>query len=190
MSEHLYSRIGIIHGLGGNAPMHWQTWLAKECRKAGIETHYPVLPNNEHPALEEWMAALEKEMPVIDEKTALVGHSLGCPTILQLLKRNDIASVGLVVLVAPPTLPIIRKSDYPFLAPFLESVDYSVAKKAKRIELFVSDDDIWSEQDGIREFAGKLNANLHIVSGGGHLNVASGHRKFPEILNLIKNGEI
>ena len=187
MSERKYTRIGLIYGIGGSNALHWQTWLAKKCRKLGIETHYPELPHKDHPVLEEWLLALEKEMPVIDEKTALVGHSLGCPAILHLLERKYIESVGLLVLVAPPTISIIRAGDYSFLLPFYENYNIDVIRaKAKRIELFASDDDIWSEFGEIKGRAGELGANLHVVSGGWHLNVASGHRKFPEILELVK----
>jgi len=181
-----YSRVGIVYGWRGSSAIHWQTWLARKCRALGIETVYPKLPNKQRPKLGEWTAALNKALPRVDEETALVGHSLGCNAILHFLKRKSVKRVGLVVLVAPASVEKILASEAPFLVPFFQNVDFAAArKKAVRIEIFASDDDAWGGAAEARKLAARLGAKLHVVRGGGHLNVSAGFHSFPEVFELL-----
>ena len=181
-----YSRVGIVYGWCGSSALHWQTWLARKCRKLGMKTAYPKLPNKQRPKLGEWMTALGKALPRVDEETALVGHSLGCNAILRFLKRKSVKRVGLVVLVAPLSLKQVLESDAPFVAPFLRDLDCAAArKKALRIVVLVSNDDSWSDLKDVRMLARKLGAELRVVRGGGHLNASAGFHSFPEVLELL-----
>ncbi len=180
------TRVCILHGYGGSGVLHWQTWLAKKCLKLGLSVSYPKLPNKDAPKLGEWLVALKEEMPKIDENTALVGHSLGCPAILHLLARHDIKSVGLVILVAPPSIMKIRASELSFLAPFWDSLNSAaLERKAKRIVIFASDNDKWGDVEDSRKLAKAVHADLRVIASGGHINASSGHHTFREVLGLI-----
>ncbi|MBI5226462.1 serine hydrolase family protein [Candidatus Micrarchaeota archaeon] len=181
-----YTRIGIVYGHGGFYENHWQTWLARECEKAGLETHYPDLPEPKKPILAEWIDALKKDMPVVDDKTALVGHSLGCAAILHWLKSPTIKTVGSVILVGPAAEGNVAQSKLSFLTPFHQNLDLQVVrKKAKQIELFASDEDIWMSLDDSKKLAQELGARLHVFHNAGHLSINHGYTSFPEVLELI-----
>jgi predicted alpha/beta hydrolase family esterase len=182
-----FKRVGIIYGWGGSSAVHWQSWLARKCRTLGFETIYPKLSEKEKPVLRVWLRELKRALPAVDEETALVGHSAGCGAILHLLERKDVRRVGLVVLVAPLSLEKILASEAPFIAPFFEDIDFeTVKKKAVRIEIFASDDDAWGGAAEARKLCRKLKkARLHVVRGGGHLNVSAGFHAFPEVLALL-----
>lgn len=186
MTHSPYTRIGIIHGHLGSGPNHWQTWLAGKCHEAGLETHYPGLPDLEHPRLDPWLQALERDMPMLDEKTALVGHSLGCAAILHWLQKPVIKAVGAVILVAPAAEKNVAQSKVAFLTPFYENVDLpAIRKKALRTDLFASDDDIWMSMADSEKMARQLGAQLHTFHNGGHLSVNAGFTTFPQVLQLI-----
>lgn len=180
------TRALIIHGYASSGPKHWQTWLARECKKAGLETHYPDLPDPYHPDLAAWMQALKAEMPKIDAQAALVGHSLGCAVIHHLLKRKDVRHVGRVILVAPATSEKVAESKLAFLSPFYQDMDLATTKsKAKKIDVFASDDDHWMSMDESTRLARDLDATLHTFVDGGHLSINAGFHTFPEVLDVI-----
>lgn len=181
-----YSRVGIIHGYQGSGATHWQSWLARKCKALGAETHFPKLPDRfGQPKLSAWLEAIERTMPVIDEATALVGHSLGYPTILQLLKNDRIEAVGLVVLVSPSSRSRVEESNLSFLAHFYDGLNTATGAKARRIEVYASDNDPWVDPLAARDLATDLEACFHLIHGGGHLNTAAGYHTFPEILALL-----
>ncbi len=70
----------ILHGTGGNAPGHWQDFLAKQLRAGGKNVCYPRLPGAGTPLLDNWMPALEKELDGIDGacRLTVVAHSRSC----------------------------------------------------------------------------------------------------------------
>ncbi len=181
-----YTRVAIVHGWSGSSAIHWQTWLARKCRKLGLKTIYPKLPNKYRPELSDWLSVLKRQLPVVDEKTVLVGHSLGCATILQLLRRPGIRKVGLVVLAAPTTAKKIAKSALPFLGGFFKGIDLPLArKKAGKIVIFTSDDDTWIDVREAKALAKELSADLHVIHKGKHLSVSGGFHTFPQVLELI-----
>ncbi len=187
MTKSPITRVLIIHGYASSGPKHWQTWLARESEKAGLETHYPDLPDPYHPDLAAWLAALKKEMPKIDAPTALVGPSLGCAVIHHLLKRKDIRRAGHAVLVAPATAEKVAASKLSFLNPFYENLDLpTTIKKSRKIDVFASDDDVWMSMNESARLAKELGATLHTFVDGGHLSLNAGYTSFPEVLEAIR----
>lgn len=94
-------RAFIIHGWGGTADSGWKGWLKSELAARGFEVHSPQMPDSENPKMDEWLSLLSKLVGKPDGETYLVGHSLGCITILRYLeglKKGE--QVGGVVLVA------------------------------------------------------------------------------------------
>ncbi|MBI2445330.1 serine hydrolase family protein [Candidatus Micrarchaeota archaeon] len=180
------TRVLIIHGYASSGPKHWQTWLARECEKAGLETHYPDLPDPYRPDLAIWLQALKKDMPKIDAQTALVGHSLGCAIIHHILQRKDVRRAGHVILVAPATPAKVAASKLAFLNPFYEDMELETTKKkAKKIDVFASDDDVWMSMNESAALARQLDATLHTFVDGGHLSLNAGYHTFPEVLDVL-----
>ncbi len=182
-------RVGIIHGTGGSSAIHWQTWLSRKCERLGLEAIYPKLPNNNRPTLSAWLEALTRAMPVIDETTALVAHSMGCPTILQLLRaRVEIVKAGLVVLVAPSSQSR-AVAIQPHLLQFYEGLtDAAIGSLRQKIgssTVFAADNDRVVCPVDAERIARLLGSDFRLIPGGGHLNVTAGYHTFPEVLSLV-----
>jgi predicted alpha/beta hydrolase family esterase len=175
----------ILYGYAGNTVDHWQTWLAKECLIQGLKVNYPELPDNMNPSLEKWMQVLKNENIQFDSKTAIVCHSLGCALALQYLKEENIKKIGLLILVAPTSRSRLNGVGLSFLEHFYDDIDVeNVLSKILKTEIYYSDNDPYVDEEA-KALGVSLHANLHFISMGGHLNVASGHTTFSEILNTI-----
>ncbi len=95
-------RAVIVHGWGHTSASAWYPWLAGELRQRGWQASVPDMPDTEVPAIEPWVATLASEVGTSDEHLFLVGHSIGCQTILRYLQQlPEGQSVGGVLLVAP-----------------------------------------------------------------------------------------
>jgi predicted alpha/beta hydrolase family esterase len=84
-------RVVLIHGWQGQPGNHWKKWFKGTLIGKGIRVIEPVMPNHSNkPA--DWINKLAEVVGVPDTDTVLVGHSLGCPTIigyLMTLKGNE-----------------------------------------------------------------------------------------------------
>ncbi len=76
----------LVHGLVGSPENHWFPWLRKELEKRGYTTEALKLPRPALPAREDWIKTLAAAVKD-PANTILIGHSLGCPTILYFLER-------------------------------------------------------------------------------------------------------
>src|SRR4030066_2505824 len=94
-------RLIIVHGWEGYPEEGWFPWLKKEMEKRGWEVQVPTMPNANNPKLYEWLSFLQQITGKTDENTFMVGHSLGCITILRFLETlSDKESIGTIILVA------------------------------------------------------------------------------------------
>ena len=136
-----YRRVLILHGYAGSGATHWQTWLARKCRGANLQTVYPKLPNKYNPQFKQWSQALLKEFKKDGLRTAIVCHSLACITALRLIESEN-TRPGLLVLVAPTCYSRVMKSELKSLGSFFTEVNYNkVSGKVGRIEIYSSDND-------------------------------------------------
>jgi predicted alpha/beta hydrolase family esterase len=92
-------RVILIHGWQGCPGNHWKGWLKKKLEIQGITVIEPEMPNSSNrPA--EWVNKLEEVIGTPDDETILIGHSLGCPTVIgylmQLTGKEKIAGAILV----------------------------------------------------------------------------------------------
>ncbi|MGZ4717234.1 MAG: RBBP9/YdeN family alpha/beta hydrolase [Acidimicrobiales bacterium] len=90
-----------IHGAGGSAPEHWQSWLAERLRALGEEVAFPQLPDPDSPRLDRWLEALHTELGRLPlEQTTVICHSLGCLLWLHYTAEHPREEVARVLLVA------------------------------------------------------------------------------------------
>ena len=185
------ARVLILHGLHGNEPEHWQTWLADRLREDGHEVAYPDLPDCSTPCPDRWGGVLDRELrrlgPAGDERRIVVAHSLGCILWLRHCARGLADAAERVLLVAPPG-PGFEELGRFF--PF-EVTPEQVAAAAGETLLVCSDDDPWCPDGAAERYGAALGIPTTVVPGAGHLNVASGHGPWPEVVDLAygaKNG--
>ena len=61
-----------------------------------------------------------------------------------------------------------------------------IAENCEEFIVIGSDNDEYIPEDVTRRLAFKLDAELHIIHNGGHLNADAGYKKFPFLLQLIE----
>ncbi|HTH71890.1 MAG TPA: alpha/beta fold hydrolase [Candidatus Pristimantibacillus sp.] len=94
-------RVIIVHCWGGTPDYCWYPWAKKELEAKGFQVTVPAMPETDEPKLAAWLPQLAQAIGTPDEETYLVGHSLGCPTIMRYLEQlPDGVRVGGVIFVA------------------------------------------------------------------------------------------
>ena len=179
-------RVFIIHGYTGYPDKNWFPWLKRELEKLGVEVSVPALPNTNSPQLGEWLPYLKKTVGAPDEETYLVGHSLGCPTILRYLQSlDDGQKVGGALLVAGFAEPLVQ---LPELDSFTEGEwnDAKVRAGANKLTIMNSDDDPAVPYVNGEHVRDRFKAKLITVHNAGHINEKSGYTEVPFVLDELK----
>ena len=79
-------KIILIHCWGGKPNYCWYPKAKEELEKEGFQITIPQMPNSDYPEYSEWLKTIQKVAGEVDENTYLIGHSLGCITILRYLE--------------------------------------------------------------------------------------------------------
>lgn len=91
----------IVHGYKGKPEANWKSWLKAELENEGFVVDVPQMPESEHPIASAWATMLEKTLGEPTEESYLIGHSLGCITILRYLETlQQGQKIGGCILVA------------------------------------------------------------------------------------------
>ena len=160
----------ILHGWQGNAPGHWQTWLAHRLGETGETVAYPDLPDPDWPTLGAWLDAIAGEVRRCDP-LAVICHSLACIAWLHHVARAPEEGTRRALLVAPP-------ADVPELPPGFFPLPGSVS--APGAELWCSDDDPYCPPGAQNLFGRPLGLPTRVFAGGGHLNPDAGYGPWPD----------
>jgi hypothetical protein len=182
-------RVFIVHGWGGYPEECWFPWLRKELEKKGFTVTVPQLPDPEAPKIETWVPALAKAVGTPDKDTYLVGHSMGCQTILRYLQSIN-GQVGGAVFVGGffQKLTNLESNDEEAIAkPWMTTpLDFAKIKKAthKFIAIF-SDNDPYVPLENAKGFKDKLGAKTVIVNHKGHMGASDNCPQLPEALNAV-----
>lgn len=195
----------IVHGWGGYPEEGWFPWLKKELEARGYIVSVPKMPHAENPKMEEWIPRLSSIVGKPDANTLLIGHSIGCQTILRYLatlnnphpsfdlKNKEIPQkqIGGAVFVAGWfNLQNIEDEEEKKIAePWITTpIDLVRVKTAlPKSTLIISDDDPYGELENNIEKFKKLGSKIVILSKAGHINGESGHIQLPEVLTEIES---
>ncbi len=178
-------KVFIFHCWGGDSRSCWRGWLADKLREKGIEVVAPDFPDSINPSLEKWLAVVRKQVKEFDGDWILIGHSLGCPTILRLLETfGEKEKVKAAVLVAA----FAKDLGIPEIRDFV-SMDFNWEKIKRKCNWFVvinSDNDPFIELSEGERVAKLLEAEFIVERGAGHINEGSGFTKYERLLELIE----
>ncbi|MFH0736944.1 MAG: alpha/beta fold hydrolase [Candidatus Micrarchaeota archaeon] len=180
-------KVFLFHCWGGDGRSCWSGYLQDELRKRGATALSPDFPDTNEPRLEKWLAGVRENVPRFDpkDKWVLVGHSLGCPTILRLLETlGPDERVDSVVLVAG----FAKDLGIPQIRDFVaEGFDWEkIESKAQRFIVINSDDDPFIPLAEGERLAKLLDAKLLVEHGAGHINEGSGFTRYPKLLDIIR----
>jgi len=185
------AKVYLIHGWGGcDSSEGWFGWLKGKLKKRKIETIGFNMPNTDYPKIEEWVGFLEENVKDIDEKTYLVGHSIGCQTILRFLEKlPKKTKIGGCIFVAgwfnlkEETYEL--EEDRKIAEPWIKTpMDFKKIKQhTNHFMAIFSDNDPYVHLDNQKIFKEKLNAKIIIKNNEGHFNETE---EIPQIISFIK----
>jgi len=159
-------RVFIIHGWGGYSGEGWFPWLKKELEKQNFLVEIPSMPDSNEPKIETWVDYLKEVIIKPDEETFLVGHSIGCQTILRYLETLNLKEkVGGAVFVAGWFSLVMYESDEEkrIAKPWIENpIDFEkVRSHCKNFSaIFSTDDPFVSINDNAPIFRGRLGIKI------------------------------
>ncbi len=94
-------RVFIIHCWEGYPEYCWYPSVKRGLEEKGFEVQVPEMPETDFPKLKKWFPTLRQAVGKPDKDTYLVGHSVGCITILRYLESlGEGEQVGGAVFVA------------------------------------------------------------------------------------------
>lgn len=165
MFKNCNKRILIIHGWESNSKEHWFLEEKTRLEKMGYEVSVPDMPHSFFPKQEEWVKVVEDFQP--DKNSILIGHSLGCPTILRYLERAK-KKIDKCFLIASP----INFLSFLPVKNFFET-DFQwekIKKMAKKFIVINQTKDTWVPLSHGQELSKKLGVNLIVVEGTDHFD--------------------
>lgn len=181
-------RVVIVHGYIASPKDNWFPWLKEELGSLGCDISIPMMPESNHPSPSEWQQKLADENIILDKDTILVGHSLGCITLLRFLseRASENIKIGGYILVAgfnseQKTLPELNSHIY-------QDLNYSKLIKIsdKRVSLISSNDWVVSPKSS-QYLANKLQTKIIIENDAGHFLDKEGYIKLPVMLKIFKH---
>lgn len=176
-------RIIIVHRWGGSPDDDWYPWLKRELEAKGYEVNALKMPDTEQPQIDSWVSYL-KDNSIIEEDTILVGHSIGCQTILRVLESKG-NKVKAVILVAPwlEITGLETEEEKEIAQEWTErKINFSkVKERTNKIICIFSDNDPYVPISNMQLFKDNLNALCLIEKNQLHFN----GEKYPIILKEV-----
>lgn len=177
----------LVPGFHGSGPDHWQSWLERELpesrRVSGIDWELPVLG--------EWAAAIGREIDAASGRIWVVAHSFGClASVVAIAERRERIAGAILVAPADPerfttegprddtaTVAARRALSVKPLLPVSKFTDFGL--------LVASRNDPWMSFASARRWADQWGVSLYDAGRAGHINVESGHGRWPLIVELL-----
>jgi predicted alpha/beta hydrolase family esterase len=185
----------IVHGWGDNPDANWLPWMKGELEGAGWQVDIPAMPDTEMPVIEAWVSYLAKTIGTPSPELYLVGHSIGCQTVLRYLMQLEAGQeVGGAVLVAPflrldPIGVEYTAEEKAIVQPWVDApVDLRAAAShlVRGSVAIFSDNDYWvSATYNEPRFRDELGAKTIILPSRGHFMARDGATTLPEALSEL-----
>ncbi len=163
-------RAVIVHGWGGSPHAGWIPWLKKELEAKNIFVETPTMPHTDTPTIEDWVSQLAKYIDP-EEDNYLIGHSMGCQTILRYLEKlpEGVKIKGVVLVAGFITLSGLNPEEKVIAQQWLDtpiSIEKVRASADKFVSVFSDDDPFVSEDNW--EVLGKLG-EIVVLHDKGHI---------------------
>lgn len=159
----------IVHCWEGTPQYCWYPQTKKELEDNGFVVVVPQFPETEAPKLSLWLSLLKDVIGKPDTETVLIGHSVGCITILRYLESLEEGEVlGGVVFVAGFTSDLGFDELKNF---FHEPIAFdTIRSKALHFTAIHSDDDPYVPFIHGKIFKERLHATLITEHEKGHFS--------------------
>lgn len=188
----MQNRVIIVHGWDGNPEEGWFPWLKRELESRGCEVIVPQLPFPEEPRIARWVPALREAVGEVDERTFLVGHSMGCQTIARFLEDLPSEKIaGGVIFVAGFFTELTGLEDDDLVRDVVKEwlttpVDFDrVRAHTKKSVAVFSDNDQYVPLTNQERYKKDLDAEIIIEHGKGHFSGSQGVYELPIVLEKL-----
>ena len=177
----------LIHGLEGNGNENWFPWLREKLSLQGYNVITPRFPTPDNQSLESWMGVFEGYKKYLNEDSIMVGHSLGCPFILDLLETINV-KIKSAFLVAPfANLLGIEYVDNLNKTFVDKKFDWNKIKEnGSEFYIYYSDNDPYIPEKEAIEILKNTQGIERRVNNAGHFNLKAGYDKFELLLEDIE----
>lgn len=175
-------RAFIIHGWQGSPDGNWFPWLRERLESRGFVVSVPEMPDPDYPELRTWLGKITEEVGTPDSQTYLIGHSLGCITILRYLESLGKGKIGGAILVAG----FADNIGYKELNSFFEQETNweAIRKRSGQFLVVASNDDPYVPPSYGEELSKKLGARQIVEHRMGHFNIKELHVVLNEVLRM------
>lgn len=177
----------MIHGSFGSPSENWMPWLRKNLEMNGVEVYAPQFPTDEMQTLKNWLKEFEKYKEFMNDKSIMIGHSLGPAFIFRVLERSDVR-IKAAFLVAPFTRPLnIPKFDNANCTFMEKEFDWEkIRKNCQKFFIYGSDNDPYVKMSQESFVAEKTGGIFKVIPHAGHINESAGYKEFKELYEDIK----
>lgn len=174
----------IVHGLSGRPHEAWFPWLSAELEKRKFSVSVPQMPSPNQPHIASWVSELAQKTASPDKGTILIGHSLGCITILHYLESlQEGKTIGGAVFVSGfSSYPGIPETASFFSLPLNWQ---KIKSHCKKFTIINSDNDKFVRLIEGRELAEKLGGKLIVEKGLGHMGANDNCKTLPSALKAV-----
>lgn len=181
----MQKRVIMIHGWGGWPEEGWRPWLRQKLEAQGYDVQIPAMPDTNHPKYLAWVEVLERVVGESDAPTILVGHSLGCITILRYLEGRCQGRIAGAVFVAGFFENL--SSDYAEIYPFTDHpLNWEkIREHCPRFSVIHAPDDDVVNITFAEHLAEKLEVPVTLDPGKGHFSGDDGILEAPSILGEV-----
>lgn len=179
----------IVHCWDGFPEYCWYSSVKAELEKEGFEVIVPAFPETDMPKLDKWLPVLKEKVEEPNENVYLIGHSVGCITIMRYLESlEENQKVGGVVMVAGFTDNLGFEELKNF---FTTEIDFeNIKSKANRFVVIHSDDDPFVPLKHGDIFKENLDAELIIKHNKKHFSGAVDDEEacveLPDVVESVK----
>lgn len=183
-------RVFIVHGWSRSPSKDWFPWLKEQLESKDFAVEVPFMPNTDAPSIDEWIPFLEEKVRNPDENTYLVGHSIGCQTILRYLEKID-SKIGGAVLVAGwmnlTEETFGEEGAEEIASPWIDTpIDFDKVKaNCDKFLCIFSDNDPYVPISDSEIFKEKLGADIVILKEKGHFTGEDGVKEIPVVLEFF-----
>lgn len=184
-------RVFIVHGWGGYPEEGWRPWLKEKLEQKGFKVFMLAMPDTENPKIETWVPYLTQIVGEVKEDDILIGHSMGCQTILRFLESLPGGKkADKVILVAGfgPYLKGLTEEEWQIAQPWLDApLDLDKVKTHANsfVAIFSDNDPYVPLEENSKLFKEKLGAKLIVEHNKGHMSGDDKIFELPVLLEFI-----
>jgi len=183
-------RVFIIHGWGGHPEEGWFPWLKTELEKRGLIVAVPAMPNSDKPKIETWIPFLSRVIGNPDAQTYLVGHSIGCQTIIRYLQTLPAGvKIGGAVFVAGwyDLRNLETEEEKRIVGPWVNKPrdDKKIREAVNHAIAIFSDNDPWVIPENQASWKKRVGAKIIIEHQKGHFSGSDGIINLPSALDAV-----